>query len=393
MTPIYLDHNATTPVAPEVLDAMLPYFRERFGNPSSNHRFGAEAKEGLEKAREEVAGLIAAEPEQILFTSGGTEASQVALLGAAAALRDRRPDGGLLRIVSFLLEHPATLEPLALLERGGDRVVLVPADPNGVVRIDRFLAEWTAEPAPDLASLMHAHNETGAIQPVERVGEASRRAGGLFHVDAAQSIGKIPVDVGRIGCDLLSIAGHKLYAPKGVGALFVRDRRAIRPLQPGGGQEGGLRGGTPNVAGAVGLGAACRLAARRLAEGATQRLAGLRDSLWQRLDAAIPGLVRTTGPAPTLPNTLHLRFPRVTGNALLAATPEIAASTGSACHAGSDRPPAGIVALGVPEEEALGSVRLSLGHGSTEEDLAAAAAALIRSWNSLAGGKPGADLR
>jgi cysteine desulfurase len=238
----------------------------------------------------------------------------------------------------------------------------------------------------DLVSLMHAHNETGAVQPVQEVGRIARERGILFHVDAAQTIGKLVVDVDAIGCDLLSIAGHKVYAPKGVGALYVRKGTKLVPLLPGAGQEGGLRGGTENVAGIVGLGAACALAARRLAANDSARLAALRDSLWDHLRARIPRIVRTSERAPTLPNTLHVRFPGATGNAILAAAPGVAASTGSACHAGSEEPPAAIVAMGIDEAEALGSIRLSLGHGTDEAGIEAAAEHLIRGWKHAFGG-------
>jgi cysteine desulfurase len=215
----------------------------------------------------------------------------------------------------------------------------------------------------------------------------------VFHVDAAQSLGKLPVDVGRIGCDLLSIAGHKLYAPKGIGALYVRDGTELVPILVGAGQEGGLRGGTENVPGIVALGVACRLARERLTEGEPERLAELRDRLWDRLRAAIPGLERTSESADTLPNTLHVRFPGTTGNDLLAAAPEVAASTGSACHAGSQEPPSAITALGVPETEALGSIRLSLGHGSNVESIERAGNTLIGAWKRLTGGNNHGDER
>jgi cysteine desulfurase len=385
MVPIYLDHNATTPVDPEVLEAMLPFLREHFGNPSSGHAFGRTARAAIESARSEVASLIGAASEEIVFTSGGTEASQLALLGGAAALR-RRKGGRALRLVSFALEHPATLRPLEALRAQGDTLVLIPSDPRGVVLREALLRAWDAPVRPDLVALMHAHNETGVVQPVEEVGRLCRANGTLFHVDAAQSLGKIAVDVRAIGCDLLSIAGHKLYGPKGTGALYVRQGVEIEARLPGAGQEHGRRGGTENVPGIVGLGAACRLAASRLAAGETARLSALRERLWEALHARVPGLARTGEGVARLPNTLHVRFPRATGNDVLAAAPEVAASTGSACHAGSDQPPAAILSLGVPEVEALGSVRLSVGHGTTPQAVDRAAEALARAWRTVAGG-------
>jgi cysteine desulfurase len=392
MSLIYLDSNATTPVDPIVLEAMLPFLRSEFGNPSSAHPLGRSARAAIDRAREEVAALIGADPEEIAFTSGGSESSLLALLGGAEAIR-RRNDGRPLRLLSFSLEHPATLRPLETLRERGDALTLIPPGPDGIVEIGPFLEALRGEPAPDLVSLIHAHNETGAIQPVERIGRAARRCGALFHVDAAQSIGKIPADVGTIGCHLLSIAGHKLYAPKGVGALYIRKGTELIPVLAGAGQERGLRGGTENVPGIVALGAACRLARQRLAAGESERLAMLRDRLWRRLREQIDGLAWTSENAPTLPNTLHLRFPEVSGNLLLAAAPEVAASTGSACHAGRDEAPSAIVALGIPEEEAIGSVRLSLGHGLTNETIDRAADALIRAWRSARGGNKDGNRR
>ncbi len=378
MEPIYLDHNATTPLDPEVLDAMMPYLTAEFGNPSSGHPYGRRARAAIEEARARVASLLDADPEEIVFTSGGTEASQLALLGGV------RPSA----IVSFALEHPATLRPIEELRARGAHVTLVPPDRSGVVRLDMMLRALEAAEGPCIASLMHAHNETGALQPVAEIGRIARARGVLFHVDAAQSAGKIPVRAGEIGCDLLTVAAHKLYGPKGVGALYVRRGTALRALLPGAGQERGLRGGTENVAGIVGFGAACVLAGRRLEDGEGRRLTALRERLWEGLRAAIPGIARTAEGVETLPNTLHVRFPGVTGNALLAKTPGIAASTGSACHAGSDAPPAAIVALGVPETEALGSVRLSVGHSTTEPAIDAATDFLIQGWRSARGGNP-----
>lgn len=388
MDPIYLDHNATTPVDAEVRDAMLPYLGPEFGNPSSSHAYGLRARGAVETARAQVAALIGARAEEIVFTSGGTEASLIALMGGTQAIRLRK-GGTPLRLVSFRQEHPATIRPLEWLAGLGDELILIDSDSGGSARCSAMVDAVTGPPAADLVSLMLAHNETGVIQPVEAVGAAARAAGSIFHVDAAQVVGKLPVDVGRLGCDLLTIAGHKLYAPKGVGALFIRSGIEIIAPIPGAGQERGLRGGTENVPGIVGLGAACVLAGRRIAEGESQRLVLLRERLWSALRTAVPGIRRTAGDAQILPNTLHVRFPGVTGNAVLAATPGVAASTGSACHSGIDRPPAAILALGIAEADAVGSVRLSLGHGSSAEGVDRAAKLLAEGWLRVKeGGNP-----
>lgn len=392
MDSIYLDYNATTPVDPEVREAILPFLGPEFGNPASSHVFGLRVRAAVARAREQAAALIGSRPDEIVFTSGGTEASHLALLGAAEALRARIPDRPL-RIVSFALEHPATLVPIEDLRRRGDEVRLIPADPDGVVRLDAMLDAVSGPEPADIVSLMVAHNETGALQPVERVGMAAREAGAVYHVDAAQAAGKVPVDVDAIGCDLLSIVGHKLYAPKGIGYLYIRAGTEIHALVRGAGQERGLRGGTENVPGIIGLGVACAIAGRRLADGDAQRIVLLRERLWDRLRDAIPGIARTSTNVPTLPNTLHVRFPGASGNAVLSCTPEVAASTGSACHSGIDRPPAAIVALGVPAEEALGSVRLSLGHGTDDEAIDRAADALVRGWRAACGGNREAPRR
>jgi cysteine desulfurase len=269
--PIYLDHNATTPLHPEVLDAMIESHRGQWGNPSSSHVYGQRAADAIAAARAEVAGLIGASPAEIIFTSGGTEASNLAIRGAAALRRGA--------LVTSAVEHPATLRPLSALT--GRRVVVLPVDGEGRVDADAALPEEVA-----LLTVMHANNEVGTIQPIAAL---AARCGGLVHTDAAQSLGKVPVDVTALSVDLLTIAGHKLYAPKGIGALYVRDGLALPPLLLGAGHERGLRPGTENVAGIVGLGVACRLAGERLAAEAT-RLSDLRERLWERLSAGVDGL-------------------------------------------------------------------------------------------------------
>jgi len=364
---IYLDHNATTPVAPEVLDAMLPYLRDQYGNPSSDHPAGRAAARAVAAARAQVAALIGADPDEIVFTSGGTESNNLAIRGTASVVDPTRR-----RIVTTVVEHPATTAPLAHLDAAGWTITALPVTSAGTV--DTALA--AAELGPDVAlvTMMLAQNETGAILPVATVAAAARAVGAVVHTDAAQAIGKVEVNVDALGVDLLSIAGHKCYAPKGVGALYRRAGTPLGPVLLGAGQERGARPGTENVAGIVALGAACQLAGGRLAaDGA--RLVVLRDRLWEQLRKAIPGMVRHT-PADSLPNTLMVSFPDVLGRAVLAASPGLAASTGSACHAGHDTPASTLLAMGSTPDVALGAVRLSLGRSTTATDISTAAAIL-----------------
>jgi len=372
--PIYLDHNATTPLAPEVVDAMLPYLREHFGNPSSGHVFGSRAQRAVDEARARVAAAIGASSDEIVFTSGGTEANNLAIRGVME--HATRP-----AIVTSTIEHPATAKPCAWLEARGASVTRVPVDGDGRVRIDHAARAIGAEVA--LVTVMHANNETGVIQPIAELASLARAAGALVHTDAAQSLGKVPLDVKVLDVDLLSIAGHKLYAPKGVGALYVRRGTPLAPFTLGAGHERGLRPGTENVASLVGLGVACELVRRELDTHA-EAMRARRDALFERLAAAIPGLVTHGASAPRLPNTLHVRFPNATGEAVLRAAPEVAASTGSACHAGETRASSVVRAMGISEQEALGSVRLTLGRGTTDEDVARAADALARAWSACA---------
>jgi cysteine desulfurase len=369
--PIYLDYNATTPVLPEVVDAMLPYLREHFGNPSSSHVYGRRAQSAVDRARQQVAGLIGCDASEIIFTSGGTEANNLAIRGVTEAREDRRT------VVTTVIEHPATAQPCAWLERHGWRVTRVGVDREGRARVEE--ARAAIDTATALVTVMHSNNETGVLQPVTELAELARDRGAVMHTDAAQSVGKIPVNVRELGVDLLSIAGHKLYAPKGVGALYVRRGTPLRPFVLGAGHEHGLRPGTENVSYIVGLGVACDVASQDLDERAAcmQRL---RDELWERLAAQVPGLGLNGDPVRRLPNTLSVRFPDVSGNEVLAGTTAVAASTGSACHAGHESAPDVILAMGVTEAEALGTVRLTMGRGTTADDVSHAADALIRSW-------------
>ncbi len=374
--PIYLDHNATTPLLPEVLEAMLPFLAENHGNPSSSHVYGRQARLAVDAAREQVAALIGCSPAEVVFTSGGTEANNLAILGTAAASSRRR-------LVTSAVEHPATAEPCAYLQRWGRVVDVLPVDADGVISLDR--APASAGEGAALLTVILAQNETGTLQPVARLSDWAHERGALVHTDAAQAVGKVPVRVDQLGVDLLSIAGHKLYAPKGVGALYVRRGVRLEPVLRGAGQEHALRPGTENVASIVALGAACAAAAGDLgAEGPRQRR--LRDDLWQRLQAGIPGILRNGHPTEVLPNTLNVSFPAVTGGEILAAAPEIAAATGSACHEGDPAPSPVLLAMGQDAATALGAVRLSLGRSTTPAQIETAAAALIAAYQQAAAG-------
>jgi len=373
--PIYLDHNATTPLLPEVVEAMLPYLREHFGNPSSGHVYGIRARSAVARAREQVAASLGCDAEEIIFTSGGTEANNLAIRGVLESV-DRR------RVVTTRIEHPATARLCAWLEGHGHGVTRLGVDGDGRARLDEAREAIGRDTA--LVTVMHSNNETGVLQPVAELARLAHGAGARVHTDAAQSVGKVPVRVRELDVDLLSVAGHKLYAPKGVGALYVKRGTPLAPLVLGASHEHGLRPGTENVASIVGLGVACEVVTRDLAATAA-RLKALRDLLWERLASGVPGLVRNGHRELRLPNTLNVRFPRASGTAILEGAPEVAASTGSACHEGQESASAVILAMGIEPEEAVGSVRLTLGRGTTENDVVRAAEALVRSWKRLVG--------
>jgi cysteine desulfurase len=374
VTPIYLDYNATTPLLPEVLDAMLPFLRDSFGNPSSAHPFGRASRDAVESAREQVATLLGCAGEEIVFTSGGTEANNLALRGVAEMT------AGPGHLVTSLIEHPAVAAPCDWLDRQGWRVSRVSVDASGRVRLDDLIAAIDKRCA--LVSILHANGETGVLQPLLEVGRAARHAGATVHTDASQSVGKVPINVRDLQVDLLSVAGHKLYAPMGVGALYVRRGVQLAPLLRGAGQERGLRPGTENVPSVVGLGVACDLARKDLrTEGV--RIARLRDRLWSQLSDRVRGLALNGHPTDRLPNTLSVRFPGVSGNAVLAAAPEVAASTGSACHAGTDQAPPAIMLMGIARSDALGTVRLTLGRRTTVDEVDRASQALARAWRQI----------
>jgi cysteine desulfurase len=375
-SPIYLDYNATTPMLPEVVEAMLPHLRGHCGNPSSSHVFGRRARAAVDDAREQVAALLGCAIDEIVFTSGGTEANNLALRGVTEAVAERR------QVVTSIIEHPAISAPCNWLERRGWRVSRLGVGRDGCVSVEQLIDSVGAGTA--LVTIMHSNNETGVLQPISTIARAAHEAGALVHTDAAQSVGKIPVDIHELEVDLLSIAGHKLYAPKGVGALYMRRGTPIVPFMLGAGHERGLRPGTENVAGIVGLGAACEVARRSLgAVGA--RMLELRERLWGLLSEQVPGLILNGHVKERLPNTLNVCFPKVSGTALLAATPGVAASTGAACHDGHEAPSAVLLAMGVPPEEAIGAVRLTLGRSTTDEEIGRAADALSAAWIALSG--------
>jgi cysteine desulfurase len=361
MKPIYMDYNASTPIDPEVVGEMLPYLRGRFGNPSSSHLYGRQAKEGIEEARRRIAKLINAKASEMVFTSGGTESNNIALCGAAFANRKKGR-----RIVTSITEHPAVLNPCRWLLTQGFDVKYVGVDNLGVVDMEQL--EGLVDNSTILVSVMHANNETGTVQPIGEIAEISHRRGALFHTDAAQTIGKLKVDVKRMGIDLLSVAGHKFYAPKGIGALFVKDGTDIEPFLRGAGHEHGLRPGTENTASIVGLGKAADIAKRTMSE-YVPRMQSLRDRLHGLLLKSIAELKLNGHPKKRLPNTLNVSVPGIDSESLLASTPELAASTGSACHADRMEPSSVLTAMGVPEETALGALRLSLGKWSTEKEV------------------------
>ena len=364
--PVYLDHAATTPVRPEVLEAMLPYLtNQAFGNPSSAHRFGRAARAGIEQARREIAQAVGAEPNQVIFTSGGTEADNLGIIGAALATRDR---GGNVCAVVSAIEHKAVLAAAHAVCHLGGREVVLPVDEDGRVRLDALDEALVGQPA--VVSIMWVNNEVGVIQPVAEIARRCHAASVVFHTDAVQAFGKVPVAVGDLPCTLLTLSGHKIGAPKGIGALIVRDRKAIEAIIHGGGQQYGIRPGTENVAGAVALGRAAMLAAREQPEEAP-RLRALRDQLAQRLRAAVPDLVVNGAGADTAPHVLSVSVSGADSEALLMHLDlaGVAASSGSACSTGAVEPSHVLVAMGVPRDLALGAIRFSFGHESTAEDV------------------------
>jgi cysteine desulfurase len=376
---IYLDNNATTPLDGRVLEGMMPYLTTEYGNASSAHSFGGAAGAAVAVARDELAAAIGASPEEITFLAGATEADNTAILGCLRAGE---------RLITAATEHEAILEAARYAESAGAGLTVLPVDEHGVVSPEALREALSEGPPAALVSIMLANNETGTVNPVAELAEVAHEHGVPFHTDAAQALGKIPVDVEELGVDLLSLSAHKFYGPKGVGALYVRRQprpgvRRVRPepLLRGGGQERGLRSGTLNVPGIVGMGRAAALASESIPEEA-ERISGLRDELHRALLGGLPELRLNGHPGERLPNTLNVSFPGVRAADLLAAAPRFALSAGSACASDSPEPSYVLRAMGVGKEDALSSVRLSLGRFNTGEEVEEAADHLVRAARS-----------
>jgi cysteine desulfurase len=379
MERVCLDYNATTPVEPEVLDAMLPYFSGEFGNAASIHTFGQKARAAVESAREQVAALIGARrPEEIIFTSGGTESDNHAIFGIVAAssgakenvTRSGAEQNGVAgeHVVTTSVEHEAVLNACQALEQQGVWVTYLPVDGEGQIDLEEL--RGALRPETVLITIMHANNELGTVQPIDEIGRIAAQADVTFHTDAVQSAGKIPIDVKKSQVDLLSLSGHKLYAPKGVGALYIRGGTRLRQLLYGGHHQRGFRPGTENVAGIVGLGKAAEIARKSLFDDAI-RVSAFRDKLQRGLLDRVPHARVNSAEAPRTPNTTNLVFPGVEGEALLIALDlkGLACSTGAACSSGAIEPSHVLTAIGLPPEEARASLRFSLGRHTTESDI------------------------
>ncbi len=361
---IYLDHNATTPIHPQVVERMAATLRDTYGNPSSVHHFGQQAKAALDEARSAVAALVGAEPSEVVFTSGGTEGDNFAIRGAAEALEA----GGRRHLITSAIEHEAVLNTMKALAKRGWRTTVLPVGETGIVSpadLEAALADDTA-----LVSIMHANNEIGTIQPIGELAGLAHKRGALFHTDAVQSAGKLPIDVKRLGVDLLTTSAHKFYGPKGVGATWVRRGLRLLPILYGGRHERSRRAGTENVAGIVGMGVAARLAVPTMASEA-ERLAALRDHLETAVLAAIPGTAVNGARAQRVPNTTNISFDRTEAESLLIALDlaGIAVSTGSACSSGTLEPSHVLKAMGLPPHRTQNSIRFSLGHATTAADV------------------------
>jgi len=358
---VYLDHNASTPVHPEVLQAMLPYFGERFGNPSSVHGFGREAREGLETSREQVATFLKVSKDEIVFTSGGTESDNLGIKGIAAAKRAGH-------IVTSQIEHHAVLRTCETLESQGFAVTYLPVDEYGMIRPEDL--EKAIRPDTIVVSLMHANSEVGTLQPMSEIGRITRERGVPLHVDAVQTFGKVPIDVDAFGIDLLSFSGHKIYGPKGVAGLYIRKGTKMAAVQHGGDHERRRRAGTENVAGLVGLGKAAEIRGREMTR-ETVRLSGLRDRLWEGIRSRVEDVRLNGHPTLRLPGTCNMCFRNVESESIVLGLDlkGIATSAGSACTSGSVEPSYVLVAMGLPLDWAMGSVRCSLGRGTTAEDI------------------------
>jgi cysteine desulfurase len=363
---IYLDSAASTPVADEVIAEMLPFMKQQYGNPSSIHRFGRETTRAIQLARKRVAGLVGASPREITFTSGGTEADNLALKGAMMQTEGQKKN----RIITSSIEHDAILEPCKDLERMGIQVTYLPVTGEGLVRPSDLKDVISQHDDIALVSIMYANNEVGTVQPIKELADIVHRASALFHTDAVQAAGKVPINVKSLGVDMISMSSHKINGPKGVGALYVRSGLNIMPIIHGGGQEMSLRSGTENVPGIVGFGKACELAAKRMSE-YQQHVAGLRDYLVERVLQEIPHSRLNGSRIDRIPNNAHFTFFGVNGEDLIIKLDEngVAASTGSACSVKKQKPSHVLKAMGFSYEEITGSLRLSLGMHNTKEEI------------------------
>lgn len=361
MKPIYLDHNATTPIDSAVADAMMPYLKEGFGNPSSSHWYGVQTKKAVENARRQVAALLGCDSDEIIFTSGGTESNNYAIRGVAETFREKGN-----HIITSSVEHPAVINVCNYLERLGFEVTYLPVDSYGMVQAEKV--EKAIRPGTVLITIMHANNEVGTIQPIAEIAGIAKKHEILFHTDAAQSVGKIATRAKELGVDMMSIAGHKLYAPKGIGALYLRRGLKLQSLMLGANHEAGRRAGTENVLEIVGLGKACELAGQNF-EANQQHVKKLRDRLWNGFQNQLPDIILNGHPEKRLPNTLNVSFPGIDANTLLDELTEVAASPGAACHTDVAEPSAVLVAMKVPIEQALGTIRFSTGKLNDEEQI------------------------
>jgi cysteine desulfurase len=374
--PIYLDYNGTTPHDPEVAAAMRPFLEEEFGNPSSGHLYAVKPRQALNAARRQVASLLNCAPEEIVFTSGGTEANNWAIIGTARALREQGR-----HIVTSAFEHPAVLNVCAFLEGDGFKITYLPVGEFG--RVDAGDVRAALRPDTILITIMHANNEVGTIQPIAEIAAIARSRGVRMHTDAAQSLGKIPVNVNELGVDLLSVAGHKLYAPKGVGALYIRGGVTLETFMRGAGQEMGRRAGTENILEIVGLGKACEVAARNM-EQSSRHMQAMRDRLYTAIASRLSEVRLNGHPEMRLPNTLSLSFRGLEANRILEAIGlEVAASAGAACHADSVEISHVLKAMAVPEEWAKGTLRLTTGRMTTITEIDRAADVIVRAVKAM----------
>ena len=375
MKKIYLDYNATTPVAPSVVDAMQPFFAEHYGNPSSSHSFGRASAEAIEDARGKVALMIGCDSDEVIFTASGTESNNLAIKGVMFQLGSNV--GGHMVISS--IEHPAVTAPARFLERIGFDLTIVDCNQDGFV--EPSAVRDAIRPDTKLVSIMHSNNEIGTIQPIGEIASICRQKNVIVHTDASQSCGKVPMSIDALGVDMLTIAGHKFYGPKGVGALYVRSGLALEPFMHGAGHERGMRAGTENTASIVGLGVAAKMAAGAIDE-SFQKMTEMREQLISRLREEVDGLIVHGEAVDRLPNTLSVSFPGVSGNDVLARIPELCASTGSACHSDSDDAST-LQAMGASPDVIRGTIRLSLGWHTNQDEIAKASSLLIDAWENL----------